>query len=172
MTFFLASEPRYRAAIGRLLASGDAELVAGGPSWEPGEAATYFNSVFLVTARGEIGGRYDKEYLVPFSEYFPLPQVDLLRRRFGRVRVFQHGTRIQPLEARLGPAGILVCNEAMLPEVAARRVRAGASFLVNPSNDDWIADPGFAAKMFEMVSLRAVEQRRYLEPIRKPFDVI
>jgi apolipoprotein N-acyltransferase len=67
-----------------------------------------------------------------------------------------------PLDTRLGRAGLLVCNEAMLPEVAAARVRAGAEILVSPSNDSWIAGEGFAEHMLAVVGLRAIEQRRYL----------
>jgi apolipoprotein N-acyltransferase len=61
-----------------------------------------------------------------------------------------------------GAAGILICNEAMLPEVAAARVAAGAAYLVNPANDSWLDDPTYAALQFDIVSLRAVEQRRWL----------
>jgi len=50
----------------------------------------------------------------------------------------------------------------MLPEVAAERVEAGARYLVNPSNDTWIPGEKFADMQFDIVSLRAIEQRRTL----------
>jgi apolipoprotein N-acyltransferase len=98
---------------------------------------------------------------VPFAEYFPL-RLDVMRRRFGRVRVFEHGEETAPIPTRAGPAGVLVCNEAMLPEVAAARVARGAVYLVNPSNDTWIDDPQYTEQQFDIASLRAIEQRRYL----------
>lgn len=51
---------------------------------------------------------------------------------------------------------------AMLPEVVSARVAAGAEFLVNPSNDSWVADETYAALQFDIVALRSVEQRRWL----------
>jgi apolipoprotein N-acyltransferase len=78
------------------------------------------------------------------------------------VHSFRHGQRTAPLPTRLGAAGILVCNEGMLPEVAAQRVRDGARFLVNPSNDSWLGRERWGVMMFELISVRAIEQRRYL----------
>src|SRR4030095_2715653 len=78
------------------------------------------------------------------------------------VREFSPGGATPPLPTRAGTAGILICNEAFLPPVAAARVAAGATYLVNPSNDSWVADAGFAWQQFDIAALRAIEQRRYL----------
>jgi len=162
MNFFLADEPLYRSAIGHVLENGPAQLVTGAPRVEsPDRDPRYYNSIFLLSPRGEILGTYDKQLLVPFSEYFPL-RIDLLRRSFGRVREFQPGAPKPPLPTRAGLAGVLNCNEAMLPEIVSRRVQAGASFLVNPSNDTWLADHKFSEIQFDMVAVRSIEQRRYL----------
>src|SRR5262249_47755644 len=126
------------------------------------DPGAYWNSIFLLAASGEIRGRYDKEYLVPFAEYFPLGGIDVLRRRFERVRTFVPGLPRPPLPTIAGPAGVLTCNEAMLPEIAGRRVAAGATYLVNPSNDSWLADPQYSAQQLDIVTMRAIEQRRYL----------
>jgi apolipoprotein N-acyltransferase len=100
--------------------------------------------------------------LVPFSEFVPFAGLDLSRRSFGPVRFFSRGGPTPPLPTRAGPAGILVCNEAMLPEVARERVREGAAYLVNPSNDSWVERPRWARLMFDLVRLRAVEEPRWL----------
>jgi apolipoprotein N-acyltransferase len=161
MTFFLEKEARFADAIAQVLAEGDAELLAGGPSGNG--TPPIHNSVFRIAPDGEISARYDKQYLVPFSEYFPLSGMDLVRRRLEGARSFRHG---RPeggvLDTRMGRAGVLICNEGMLPEVAGDRVRAGAELLVSPSNDNWIAGEGFAEHYLAVVALRAVEQRRYL----------
>jgi apolipoprotein N-acyltransferase len=162
MTFFVEEEPVYRDAIARELGAGGAELVAGGPHATAGDAPRYFNSTFLVAPDGEIRARYDKQYLVPFAEYFPLRSFDLLRRTFERVRVFDPGGPAMLLPTVAGLAGVVTCNEAMLPEVVGARVAAGAAYLVNPSNDSWTSHPQYAAQQFDIVTVRAVEQRRYL----------
>jgi len=109
-----------------------------------------------------VAARYDKERLLPFAEYFPFAQVDLLRRDFGRVREFTPGTPGPPLATGAGAAGVLICNEAMFPEVAAARVRAGAEYLLNLTNDTWVPGRQFAGIAFDMSVLRAIEQRRWL----------
>jgi len=162
LTFFLEREPLYERALGRLLAPYDAELVAGAPRAEGADGAPpYRNSVYLVDASGTIRARYDKQRLLPFMEWFPVG-VDLLRRRFGRIREFSPGGAATLLPTRAGAAGVLVCNEALLPHLAAERMAAGATYLVNPSNDSWVSDPGFAEHQLALVALRAVEQRAFL----------
>jgi apolipoprotein N-acyltransferase len=66
------------------------------------------------------------------------------------------------LPTPLGPAGVLICNEALFGADARRRVLGGATLLVNLSNDSWMNDRKFSAIAFDMSSLRAVEQRRFL----------
>jgi len=163
MTFFFEREPAYQRAIASVLAPFGAELVAGAPRATSEDGPPYFNSIYVMSAEGAIGGRYDKQHLVPFGEYFPFGSVELLRRRFGPAREYSPGDEGSgTIPTAAGLAGILTCNEAMLPEVAAQRVAAGARYLVNPSNDTWIPGEKFADLQFDIVSLRAIEQRRTL----------
>ena len=162
LTFFLEREPLYQAALGRVLQPAGAELIVGAPRAEGDEGSEpYRNSVYQVAPDGSPRARYDKVYLLPFMEYFPL-RLDFVRRRFGRVREFAPGESLPPLPTRAGAAGVLICNEALLPQVASERMAEGASYLINPSNDSWVADAGFAEQQFDIVALRAVEQRAWL----------
>ena len=162
MTFFLDEEPLYRKAIARVILPPRVQLVAGGPREVRSSPPAYYNSAFLLSSDGTIVARYDKQRLLPFAEYFPLEGLDLLRRRFARVREFTPGAATPPLPTPAGTAGVMICNEAMFAQTSAARVRAGASYLVNLANDTWVGDPKFAAIVFDTVALRAVEQRRYL----------
>jgi apolipoprotein N-acyltransferase len=162
MTFFLADEPAYRAAVASVLRPWSAELIAGGVHTDGGRPPRYYNSAFAVAPTGEILARYDKIRLLPFAEYFPLSELDFLRREFGRVRELTASGELAVLPTPLGPAGVLICNEALFGADARRRVRAGATVLVNLSNDSWMNDRKFSGIAFDMSSLRAVEQRRYL----------
>lgn len=162
LTFFLESEDLYRRLIGATLHRYDAELVLGAPrAAGPEGSAPYANSVYLMSSDGTLRARYDKQYLLPFMEYLPL-RLDMARRRFGRIREFSPGGTAPPLPTRAGPAGVLICNEALLPQVATRRVAEGSAYLLNPSNDSWVPDAGFARQQFDIAALRAVEQRAYL----------
>jgi apolipoprotein N-acyltransferase len=162
MTFSMADQPNYQRTIASLLRTAGVELIAGIPHQEPDDAG-YFNSVYLLSEQGEIIARYDKQYLMPWTEYIPLGNLESVRRRFARFREFNHGSSSPvPLPSRAGPAGILLCNEVALPEVARRRVQEGAAYLVNPANDSWSRDPRYAKQWFDIVSFRSIEQRRYL----------
>jgi len=163
MTFFLDEEPLYRAAIARVLQPHDAHLVAGAPRVVGSrDVPTYYNTAFLLAPDGSILGWYDKQRLLPFAEYFPLRSIALLRRRFARVREFAPGVSTSLLPTPAGLAGIVICNEAVFPDIPAARVRDGAGYLVNLANDTWVSDRAFSEQLFDIVSLRAVEQRRYL----------
>jgi apolipoprotein N-acyltransferase len=145
-----------------VLAPAGVPLIAGGPyALSEGDEA-HLNSAFLVSASGDIRARYDKQRLLPFAEYFPFGGIDLLRRNFGRVREFTPGGDPVLLDTPIGPAGVMICNEGFFAEPAAERVRAGATLLVNLANDSWLADPKFSEPAFEMVVLRAIEQRRWI----------
>jgi len=162
MTFFVDAEPHYRAAIARIISRTDTELLAGAPRFDEDDTVTYFNSAFVLKPDGEIAGHYDKEHLLPFSEYFPFGSIAYLRRSFARVREFTPGTHTAPLDTVAGAAGIVICNEAMFPRIARRRVRAGADYFVNLSNDTWVGDVEFAEHQFDIAAMRAVEFGRYL----------
>jgi len=163
MNFFVETDPRYRETILAGLGTSGAELLAGGPSAESDRRTTFHNSVFLMDAERGVSQRYDKEYLVPFSEYVPSLSFDWMKREIEGARHFAPGpAHPEPLETSIGRVGLLICNEAMLPEIAADRVREGAEILVSPSNDSWIRGRAFAEHMLAIVALRSIEHRRYL----------
>lgn len=162
MTFFLEAEPSYRATIATVLAPGAVELVAGGPRAARDRHEPYYNSALLVRPDGTVAAHYDKERLIPFAERLPLLRSEVLRRRFGRVREFTPGEPTPPLQTAAGPAGVLICNEGLLPELAAARVRAGAGYLVILANDAWANDPQYGMTAIDVARARAIEQRRYV----------
>jgi apolipoprotein N-acyltransferase len=162
VTAFIEQEGTHRLALAATLAGHDGELAIGTlRAGTPEGGPPYANSFYLVGADGALGARYDKQFLLPFMEYFPL-RLDLARRQFGRARELSPGGPTPPLPTRAGRAGILICNEAFLPHVAGTRVAEGATYLVNPSNDSWVPNAGFAWQQFDIAALRAVEQRRWL----------
>lgn len=165
MTFLLDDQPEYRRSIASFLRARGAELVSGIPHRDgPRHEAEppIYNSVVLLSEDAEVRARYDKVYLLPFAEYVPFGDLPGMSTLFGRFRPYARGNGAELLPTRAGPAGILVCNEAVLPEVARRRVREGAVLLVNPSNDSWSRHPKFTGQWFDIVRFRAIEQRRYL----------
>jgi apolipoprotein N-acyltransferase len=161
VTFFLADEPLYRYAIGRVLSDASAQLVTGGPYQEGGPPTRYYNSTFLVAPSGEVLARYDKRILLPFAEYYPGWLAALSRRRFDGVREFTPGRPSGPLPTVAGQAAVVTCNEALFPRTVRERVAEGGGFLVNLANDGWLGVHRYSERVVDMVALRSVEQRQY-----------
>ena len=162
MTFFVDREPLYRDAIGRVLSLAGAELVAGGPRVSADDSAQRFNSAFLMATDGSILAHYDKQELLPFAETLPVRHLDPARRDFGGVREFTPGADMPPLPTVAGAAGIVICNESLYAQTVTRRIDAGAELLINLANDGWLGDPRLSGIAFDMTTLRAIEQRRYI----------
>jgi apolipoprotein N-acyltransferase len=161
LTFFLAYEPAYLAAIANLLRPIGADLIVGTPHHED-NGARFYNSASYVTADGRLTSRYDKNHLLPFAEYFPLRFIGLLRRNFERVRYFTPGDGHTLLQTRAGPAAVVICFEAIFPEIVRAQTTSGATVLFNLSNDVWLGRGVGQAQHLAMVVLRAVENRLWV----------
>lgn len=108
---------------------------------------------------------YDKHHLVPFGEYFPVPQFvrSWLRLRNLPYLDFTPGAAVQP---PLHAAGTLlapsICYEdayggSMLPDL-----RHGATLLVNVTNDSWFGRSWARYQHFQIARMRALEADRPL----------
>lgn len=133
------------------------DLVLGAPRRVRSEDGTrLYNSTLHVRA-GVVRGHHDKLALTPFSESRPLAPL----LPWGSDE-FTAGDGVRLLDVAGLQLGSLVCSEAMGSEGARRMVRAGATLLVNPSNDYWFAAESGAAQQLQKSRLRAIETRRWL----------
>jgi len=164
VTFFLAREPRFLAPLTRLLADTGADLIVGAPHYDDADPVRpqFFNSAFYLTADGRLAGRYDKVHLLPFAEYFPLRFIEFLHRRFDRVRAFTPGDGTTLLDTRLGRVAVVICFEAIFPELVRQQMAQGAEVLVNLSNDVWLGARAGPEQHAAMVAVRAVENRTWV----------
>lgn len=121
----------------------------------------YYNSVISL---GRHDGVYDKRHLVPFGEFFPVPQwvrrwLELMDLPYSD---FTPGAVDQPLLQVAGyPVGVSICYEdAFSSEIM--RALPQAAFLVNVSNDGWFGDSIALPQHLEIARMRALEAGRYL----------
>lgn len=159
VTRYLEAEPLLAAQLGALATRHRTDLLFGAPRHEGGHN---YNSVYLITAGGRLGGIYDKRQLVPFAESTPL--VGAPPAEAGETpRSYTSGTGPGVLQSFL-PLGVSICHEILYPELIADGVRAGAQLLVSIANDGWLdGGHGIASQQaFAMAVFRAVETRRYL----------
>ncbi|PNU20909.1 apolipoprotein N-acyltransferase [Geothermobacter hydrogeniphilus] len=138
-------------------------LLFGSPAYLRQEGKVrYLNSAYLLNADGRQLGRSDKVHLVPFGEYVPLkwlfPFIDKLVVGIGD---FSPG-RVEPLVMNGHRLGVLVCYEAIFPELARDYVNSGSDLLVNITNDAWFGRSSAPWQLLEMSAVRAVENRIWI----------
>lgn len=162
VTFAPPDEPLFMETIARLARHSGAALVIGAPFRAAGPRGPVYNSAYHVAASGEITSRYDKVRLMPFAEYFPLRFMTFLQRDFGAVDSFAPGAEGVLLQTAFGPAAVVICFEAIFPELVLARTRLGARILINLSNDIWLGNGTGQSQHLAMVVLRAVENRLWV----------
>jgi apolipoprotein N-acyltransferase len=122
-----------------------------------------FNTALASDAEGQIRGRYDKQFLVTFSEYIPfgdnLPILYEWSPNSGR---FSPGTSIEPLSVAGHRVATIICYEDLSPGFVNAMFRhKNADLLVNITNDAWFGDTIEPYQHLALSKLRAVEQRRF-----------
>jgi len=124
-------------------------------------SGAYYNSMLGL---GVDGGRYNKQHLVPFTEYLPLKSVfaglvDVLNVPMSD---FSAGDVKQAPMSLAGQAiGISICYEDAFGEEVIRSLPQ-ASLLVNVSNDAWFAGSIAPAQHLQMARMRSLETGREL----------
>ena len=121
-----------------------------------------YNSVFLLgTAERQV---YRKRHLVPFGEYFPVPQSvrDWMRMRNLPYSDLSAGDDVQPLLTAANGAklAVAICYE---DAYGAEQLYAfpGADLLINVSNDAWFGDSIAPHQHLQIAQMRALEVGRY-----------
>jgi apolipoprotein N-acyltransferase len=123
----------------------------------------YYNSAFLMEGH-TIKGRYDKMHLVPFGEYMPLSWLLPLGPGIAaREADYSPGESMTVMSLEGCPTfSVLICYEAIFPELARMAVSRGAQLLVNITNDGWFGATGAPYQHLAMAGLRSVENRVWL----------
>lgn len=100
------------------------------------------NSAVVVQA-GRLIGRHDKARLVPLGEWWADP-----------------GPGYAPVAAPEGPAGVLLCYEAVYPQAARSLVLGGARYLIFSTEEGWFGRSAGPMQHLGFAVVRAVELGR------------
>ena len=123
----------------------------------------YYNSVLALDDKVSW---YDKHHLVPFAEFFPVPQFvrSWMRLMSLPYSDFTPGAAYQPpLEAAHLKLGATVCYEDAYGSLMLEALRqGGADALVNVTNDAWFDHSSARHLHFQVARVRALEEGRYL----------
>jgi apolipoprotein N-acyltransferase len=155
---FIRSSVKSYDLVARLAMQGTPLLVGTMDFTASDAGIRYYNSSILFDTNGNEIGKYDKQHLVPFGEYVPLPG---LMRKFTPVQVdFGHGSgsTLLPLKGE-DSFSVLICFEDTVAPLAVNAVRAGARWLVNQSNDAWFDPSPQSEQHLAHAVFRCVENR-------------
>ncbi|MFW6016976.1 MAG: nitrilase-related carbon-nitrogen hydrolase, partial [bacterium] len=108
--------PEYRSELYKLAKEEKIYIIFGTPDLTVSDKE--YNSVYVISPEGNILGKYNKSKLIPYWE-----------------KAFTQGQVIEPINTERFIAGINICSEVFLPEVAALHVKKGANILFIHSNN-------------------------------------
>jgi apolipoprotein N-acyltransferase len=98
--------------------------------------------------------------MVPFGEYVPLGRFfPFVSKMVEGIGDFSPGVHATPLDVGQTRVGLLVCSDAVFPELAREYVRNGARILVNITNDAWFGRTSAPYQHLSQATFRAVETR-------------
>jgi apolipoprotein N-acyltransferase len=171
---FYLQDAKFAERAARMAREGNAPFLLGIVDWKPqadaagGVKLEPYNSAALLDASGRRVFAYDKIHLVAFGEYVPLRNwLTFAEKMTAEVGDFRAGTTyaIGELAAAAGVTGkfgVVICFEAVFPDLVRKFVLGGAELLVNISNDGWFGRSGAPAQHAAMARVRAIENRRWL----------
>jgi apolipoprotein N-acyltransferase len=162
--FYIQSDEHFSPVVKNLVREQSLFLLTGSPAYrvKNGEVE-YNNSAFLFSPEGRKIGRYDKMHLVPFGEYVPLKKfLPFVHKIAEGIGDFSPGPGVMNLAINGSEFGVLICYEAIFPDLVRQFVKEGAGFLVNITNDAWYGNTSAPFQHLAQTAIRSVENRVYL----------
>ena len=166
MPFFIQDQSPFRQGVEILARETNTNIIIGSPAYRvivpETRAYVLFNRATLMDGKGVTAHHYDKEHLVPFGEYMPFEKWVPFEKLVQAAGNFLPGEDNRPLLSGNLALGMLICYEAIFPDLAQKQVTRGANILVNISNDAWFGNTSAPAQHLYLAVMRAVEQGRWL----------
>jgi apolipoprotein N-acyltransferase len=160
--FFVQNNIEFSLKLFDIAKESGSDLIFGSPAYKRKDnRIRYYNRAYHLSPDTGLSGFYDKVHLVPFGEYVPLKTFfPFIHRLVPAAGDFASGEKIAPLKLPYASAGILICFEAIFPELARLQVREGTDILINLTNDAWFGMTSAPYQHLSMAIFRAVENGR------------
>ena len=135
--------------------------------WEklPNGKRRYYGVSLLINPRGEIQGRYNKIFLIPFGEYIPgydwFPDfANWLNRMFPNMSQFEAGKEATVFS--IGPRiqfSSPICFDLVFPQILNEMSDNGAQFIINLSNLAWFGKTNASLHLEMFATWYAIQHR-------------
>jgi apolipoprotein N-acyltransferase len=130
---------------------------------QPVESSELYNAAFQLDRDGRTIAFYRKIHLVPFGEFFPFQRwIAFAAPLVQRFVPFSAGTGPVMLPVGGHRVSTAICYEVVFPSLSRDAVVAGSELLTTVTNDGWYGRSSAPYQHWEMASMRAIEQGRYL----------
>jgi apolipoprotein N-acyltransferase len=130
---------------------------------QPVELSELYNAAYQLDSQGRTIALYRKVHLVPFGEFFPFQRwIAFAAPLVQRFVPFSAGTGPVILPVGSRRASTAICYEVVFPSLAREAVARGSELLTTVTNDGWYGRSSAPHQHWEMASMRAIEQGRYL----------
>ena len=150
----------YLTAFAELARARNQTIVLGILTYEF-DTKAFHNSLLMI---GKGAGLYHKRHLVPFGEYFPVP--DFIRNMLRMMNLPYQDIDAGPAhQLPLQMPGVALAPTICYEDVFGTELRSflpAAGLLVNVSNDAWFGDSIAPHQHLQMARFRALETGRYM----------
>ena len=159
LPFFYQDAPGFSPEMRGLSNELGAAILFGSPAYKHiDRKIRYYNRAYMITPNVTFARYYDKRHLVPFGEYVPLKQyLPFISHLVQAAGNFSQADLQSPLKDKDLSLGVLICFEAIFPELARDLSMEGANLLVNITNDAWFGTTSAPHQHLSMAVFRSVE---------------
>jgi apolipoprotein N-acyltransferase len=163
---FFEPQKKFQDTMGALATTSHASLFIGGVGVdfnEPEHVYNFYNSAIVFSPDGHQVGRYDKIHLVPYGEYIPFQSLfSFAHKLTGRVSSMSRGEERKVFRLNGHRYASFICYEAVFADEIRHFARLGGEVFVNVSDDGWYGDTSAPWQHFNMLRMRAIENRRWI----------
>ena len=135
-------------------------LLLGSPSITKNKT---YNSILVIDNNKSIIAEYNKEKLVPFGEYLPIPNIfkKIFRKNNYFHTEYNKGSKGTLLSINNNKLGMGICFESGFPKIYKNFSKNGADILGVITNDAWFLNSSAAEQHLILGVFRAIENNKW-----------
>ena len=161
--FMFEEDPVGQAAIRELARELHVSILFGSDQEVHGATPALYNAAFLIGPDGTTLGVYRKIHLVPWGEFIPLKRwLYFVSPLVDSFTDFSPGTTMVMLPVGSHLVSTAICYEVVYPSLIRQAVQAGSELVTTITNDAWYGNSSAPYQHFQLASMRAIEQGRYM----------